>query len=306
MFGLKHRAVSAASRSAAASACPRLVDSVPAAPPPRRRTLAAALGLVLPVLASVQAGRAPDIEITYFTVLQGSVWVEWQGGTPPYRIQAATDEQFHWQDVSPFLFGNDYFGPTRGNYAFFRVRSESDTTPPLPPAGLAVSATRCDGVALTWQPASDGLNGSGVSEYRVYRDGMPLDSTYGADTFYLDRTVVPDTTYAYTVTAVDRMGNESASSAAILIATEPCVGESGPLTELTLEWDPSEERDVSGYLVYWGLRPGEYQWVLDTMADTVATVTELMPGNTYFFAVTAYDSDGTQSELSPEIAYIIP
>jgi fibronectin type 3 domain-containing protein len=135
---------------------------------------------------------------------------------------------------------------------------------------------------------------------------MPLDSTYGADTFYLDRTVVPDTTYAYTVTAVDRMGNESASSAAILIATEPCVGESGPLTELTLEWDPSEERDVSGYLVYWGLRPGEYQWVLDTMADTVATVTELMSGNTYFFAVTAYDRDGTQSELSPEIAYIIP
>jgi len=284
------------------------VDSVRPGPPPQRRTLAAALALVLPLLASVQAGRTADIEIkiTYFIVLQGSVWVEWQGGTPPYRIQAATDDQFHWQDVSPFLFGNDYFGPTRGNFAFFRVRSESDTAPPLPPADLAVSATRCDGVALTWQPASDGLNGSGVSEYRVYRDGMPLDSTDGADAFYLDRTVVPDTTYAYTVTAVDRVGNESASSAAILIATEPCVGESGPLTELTLEWDPSEERDISGYLVYWGLRPGEHEWVIDTMADTEATVTELMPGNAYFFVVTAYDRDGTQSEPSPEIAYIIP
>jgi chitodextrinase len=292
----------------------RCAAAAPSSPPPARpsRTgrargwLALLLAAGLSTVAGSQAGQTDPIRIQSSGVLQGSVWMEWQGGQPPYRIQAATDEQFRWQDVSPFLFDTWYFGPTRGSFAFFRVRSESDEVPPLAPAGLTVSATRCDGVALSWLPASDGPTGSGIDHYRIYRDGAFLGLTEGGDTLFLDRTVVPETPYAYSVSAVDRLGNESVPAAPVRIATEPCLGESGPLTELTLEWDPGEERDVAGYLVYWGLHPGEYQWVMDTMTDTVATVTELSAGTTYFFAVTAYDRDGIQSDPSPEIGYIIP
>ena len=75
---------------------------------------------------------------------------------------------------------------------------------------------------------------------------------------------------------------------------------------MTLVWDPSEERQVEGYLVYWGTRPGSYVWAMDAMDDTSLTIPHLAPGVTYFFSVTAYNREGEQSDFSFETAYITP
>jgi surface antigen len=80
-----------------------------------------------------------------------------------------------------------------------------------------VSARRVDrGATLTWQrPADD----TGVTGYRVLRDGVPLAET--TTTTYTDRLASPGQTYTYTVTARDAAGNVSESARAPLAQTAP-------------------------------------------------------------------------------------
>jgi len=168
---------------------------------------------------------------------------------------------------------------------------------------------------LSWQGASDGNAGSGIHAYRVYRDGERVGEVTEPVTrfpapfaapnrFFLDQTLAADTNYSFTVTAVDRLDNESAPSAPILVPTPPCAEESGPPDQLTLTWDRNDGRDVAGYILYWGLRPGDYAWAMDTMDATSAEISDLIPGVTYFFTATAYDREEMQSAPSAEIAYI--
>src|SRR5262249_13250385 len=177
----------------------------------------------------------------------GEVLLEWTGGVPPYRVQACTDGRLLWRDVSEFLFGTKYNGPTRGDFVLFRVRSASDTIAPGVPGPVSINAMRCDAVALSWQPAVDDAEGSGIQAYRVYRDGAAIADVAQPDTFFLDKTVDPQASYSYTITALDFLNNESIATAATIATTQPCLGESGPMTELTIAWDPSEERNISGY-----------------------------------------------------------
>ncbi|HEY0548458.1 MAG TPA: Ig-like domain-containing protein [Verrucomicrobiae bacterium] len=72
----------------------------------------------------------------------------------------------------------------------------------------------------------------------------------------------------------------------------------------TLEWDRNPEINVIGYRVYVGRVSRLYDSVLDIGNQTSAPV-PTSPGKTYF-AVTAYDSDGLESDYSEEIFYTLP
>lgn len=63
--------------------------------------------------------------------------------------------------------------------------------------------------------------------------------------------------------------------------------------------------NLAGYRVYYGTSPGGYTETIDVGNVTTTTITDLSPG-TYYFAVTAYDSDGGESALSGEVSKIIP
>jgi hypothetical protein len=87
----------------------------------------------------------------------------------------------------------------------------TDTTPPTAPSGFTVTgptpgACRTVAIALSG-PSTDGQ--SGIDRYRIYRDGVRVAETttgnYGAERFGL----VPNQTYDYWETAVDKAGNES-------------------------------------------------------------------------------------------------
>ena len=71
----------------------------------------------------------------------------------------------------------------------------------------AVSASQS--VALTWEASSDLV---GVTNYLVYRDGLPLATLGEHGPAYTDSALVGSTLHRYQVTARDAAGNESARS----------------------------------------------------------------------------------------------
>lgn len=79
-----------------------------------------------------------------------------------------------------------------------------------------------------------------------------------------------------------------------------------PPGSLTLAWDPSADPSVVGYRLYEGAESQVYTNVQDIGSLTAVTVQSLIPGTTYYFAVTAYDSTGLESGFSGEISYTMP
>ncbi len=74
---------------------------------------------------------------------------------------------------------------------------------------------------------------------------------------------------------------------------------------VTLAWDPPDSAvGLAGYKLYYGLYSGDYSTVVDVGNFTTYTVTGLGPG-VYYFAVTAYDTDGVQSGFSNEVSQSI-
>jgi len=75
--------------------------------------------------------------------------------------------------------------------------------------------------------------------------------------------------------------------------------------QVTLTWDPNPELDIAGYRIYQGGGSRNYTNTLDSGLSTTNTVTGLVDGVTYFFAVTAYNTSGLESDFSNEITYTV-
>ncbi|HLH54281.1 MAG TPA: fibronectin type III domain-containing protein [Verrucomicrobiae bacterium] len=75
---------------------------------------------------------------------------------------------------------------------------------------------------------------------------------------------------------------------------------------LTLAWDASTDPSVVGYRLYEGTASQSYTNMVDVGDATTVTIPGLIPGTTYYFAVTAYDSSGLESPFSGEISYTVP
>jgi len=81
--------------------------------------------------------------------------------------------------------------------------------------------------------------------------------------------------------------------------------------DVTLSWDPPTTNidgtpitDLAGYKVYYGNSSGTYTSSIDVGNTTTYTITGLQPG-TYYFAVTAYDTSGNESDYSNEVTETI-
>jgi hypothetical protein len=75
---------------------------------------------------------------------------------------------------------------------------------------------------------------------------------------------------------------------------------------LTLAWDPSLNPTVAGCFLYWGVESQVYSSSINAGATTSATISNLVPGVTYYFAVTAYDANYVESPFSPELTFTVP
>ena len=75
---------------------------------------------------------------------------------------------------------------------------------------------------------------------------------------------------------------------------------------LTATWDANTESDLAGYRVHYGPGSGNYTTVKDVGNQTVYVADNLPAGEEYYFAISAYDRFGNESELSTEVSAVVP
>jgi predicted RNA-binding protein with TRAM domain len=73
-----------------------------------------------------------------------------------------------------------------------------------------------------------------------------------------------------------------------------------------LQWNQNADPSVTGYNLYYGGATRSYTNVLSVGDTNTATVDGLTEGKTYFFAVTAYNVEGDESDFSDETTYLVP
>ena len=72
----------------------------------------------------------------------------------------------------------------------------------------------------------------------------------------------------------------------------------------TLTWDAVPDSSVLGYKAYWGTSSHHYNSHVDVGANLSYTVTGLLHGKKYFFAVSAYNA-ASESGLSAEVTTLV-
>ncbi len=203
-------------------------------------------------------------------------------------------------DYSVTAFDNQGNESSPSDVVFTATLSGPDITAPSVPDGLAGTPSGTE-IALTWTPSTDAE--TGVTGYRVFRDGVEIGTTATAS--YTDTGLDLDTSYGYTVSAFDGASpaNESAQSAVFTIATladttAPSVPQNLAATpasdSVALMWDASTDADsvVAGYRVY---REGIE---LGTTSFPSYTDTTVTPDTSYNYTVTAFDSYANESAAS--------
>jgi hypothetical protein len=84
-----------------------------------------------------------------------------------------------------------------------------------------------------------------------------------------------------------------------------CAGASADQS-VTLAWNPSTDPNVAGYFLCYGTNSGSYISQIDAGTNTTAKASGLREGRTYYFAFTAYNAQGLESDPSNEVSYIAP
>ncbi|MEV2666772.1 lytic polysaccharide monooxygenase [Paenibacillus larvae] len=131
------------------------------------------------------------------------------------------------------------------------------TTPPetiAPPTSLVSSGQTSHSIELRWNASS-----SNVAKYEIFRDGQLIGETAG--TSYADHGLQADTTYTYTVRAVDAAGNISPASDALNVKTKKSD------TSAVEEWDPNKVYTEGMTVLYKGLEYKAKYWTKGDQPD---------------------------------------
>jgi len=107
-------------------------------------------------------------------------------------------------------------------------------------------------------------------------------------------------TYSFTVSVTDCKEHVSKKSYKVTIqkTSEHVVD---------LSWKPSTSEDIAGYNVYRGLNESTSKKInAGLVASTLYDDSTVSNGTTYYYAVTAVDTEGTESAKTPEIKVVIP
>lgn len=79
-----------------------------------------------------------------------------------------------------------------------------------------------------------------------------------------------------------------------------------PTASVVLAWDASPDASVSGYRLYYGVASRTYTNTVDVGNVLTGVISNLVPGVTYYFAATAYATNGLESDFSNEVGYTVP
>jgi fibronectin type 3 domain-containing protein len=76
---------------------------------------------------------------------------------------------------------------------------------------------------------------------------------------------------------------------------------SAQAVSFSLHWNPSSEPNVVQYKVYVGTSSHQYEHAYDVVGNSTL-ISDLPPGLTYYFAVTAVNNAGLESSFSEEVS----
>ncbi|MFQ5964326.1 MAG: fibronectin type III domain-containing protein, partial [Candidatus Scalinduaceae bacterium] len=76
--------------------------------------------------------------------------------------------------------------------------------------------------------------------------------------------------------------------------------------QVTLSWNANSEPDLAGYKLYHGTSSRNYDTIIDVGNKTSHTISNLIEGETYYIALTAYDIFNNESAFSSEVVYVVP
>jgi chitodextrinase len=185
-----------------------------------------------------------------------------------------------------------------------------DRTPPTTPSNLRITASTPTSVSLAWNQSTDNAsrfwycvqtNGSGC----VRVDPPRTTITYPVG--------LPETTFSFSVYAIDSAGNRSASSNAVSFTTPPDTTPPSPApvisvasltpTGVVLTW-PEPVDDFSQ--VYWTLLVnGDVFGYADRLGPPTQTLLGLTPETSYTFQVSLRDRAGN-SVTGPPLVVTTP
>ncbi len=107
-------------------------------------------------------------------------------------------------------------------------------------------------------------------------------------------------TYKTTITI--NVGKRSTKKVHVRLVISPVSPPPPVASTATLAWSPVIDPTVTGYKLYVGTASGLYSRDITVGNLTSYTVDSLSLGTTYFFVVTAYNSDGGESSPSNEVS----
>ena len=73
--------------------------------------------------------------------------------------------------------------------------------------------------------------------------------------------------------------------------------------QVTLAWDPNTESNLARYRLHYGTASMTYSQHIDVGLTLIYTLTNLNAGTTYYFALTAENTQGASSGYSNEVSY---
>jgi fibronectin type 3 domain-containing protein len=200
-------------------------------------------------------------------------------------------------------------GVTQNPYDFSKIFNQfgGNVQPPaIPPAPDGVAANAGDAqVIVTWNTVP------GATSYNVYRgtaSGQEQWLTNVTRNSFTDVGVADGTTYYYKITAGNNSGGsvfsfEVSATPQVLGVPPPPVAVTATLRngQVNLTW--FYENGATSYNVYRSTTSGQEQW-LTNVTDNSFIDTNVQPGTTYYYTVTAGNDSG-ESAFSVEVAVTV-
>lgn len=242
-----------------------------------------------------------DVGVTGYRIYRGGVLVTTVGTVSSFQDTGLTLSTTYSYTVQAIDHANN--ASAHSTAAIVTTPAALDTTAPSTPTGLTAVAVSNTRVSLNWSAATDNV---AVTGYAIFRGGALLIAL-GNVTSYQDSFLVPSTTYAYTVRALDAAQNisgPSAAASATTLSTPDMTPPTAPTllsavgvthSQVNLGWQASTDNDLlANYRVY---RGGALIIVLPSTSTTYQD-TGLSPSTTYSYNVDAVDAAGNVSSLS--------
>ena len=190
--------------------------------------------------------------------------------------------------------------------------TSTDTIIPSTPTNLTATATSSNEINLSWTAATDNI---AVIGYTILRNNVIIANS--ANSAFTDMSVLPSTSYSYTVLAYDAAGNLSLQSNTAT-ATTPATPSDTTLpsapsnllanaitpNRVNLNWTAATDNiSVTGYNIY-----RDNIFVATSSTNSFANI-GLNASTTYTFYVKAYDAAGNlslQSNIATATTLAIP